>query len=246
MRTAAAPLMWASAGPCVSNDEAGLLREGDFQHCLVSCLTPLAFASSVGYSLKNTESRLRWDKGSKPTLSLWNDRHWHFSDKTLFYCHIPLGVRWRGACQMVVCGLLFCRFARYMMMCDIFRVLDMLIRLLIETLASVFALISYCIHSLQATQHQHLGIWIFAILQFYFPSNTHRRVYFYVHRKHHIFMIVISVTLLQKVLCMLSHTCCCSRYAQSHTVCLHTVPFTHPNKHAHTQMQSALDCQKST
>lgn len=58
MRTAAAPLMWALAGHCVSNDEAGLLREGDFQHCLVSCLTPLAFASSVGYSLKTQRARL--------------------------------------------------------------------------------------------------------------------------------------------------------------------------------------------
>lgn len=55
MRTAADLLMWASAGLCGAlrgEDEAGLLREGDFHCCSRSRFTPRASASSVGF--KNT------------------------------------------------------------------------------------------------------------------------------------------------------------------------------------------------
>lgn len=40
-----------------------------------------------------------------------------------------------------------------------------------------------------------------------------------------------------------SHTCCSSHHTTL-SGCLHTVPFAHPNTHAHTQMQKhALHCQ---
>lgn len=46
------------SGALYNYDKAGLVREGDFQDGLVSCLTPLVFTSSVGYNLKTqTETK---------------------------------------------------------------------------------------------------------------------------------------------------------------------------------------------
>lgn len=87
MRTAAAPLMWASAGPCMSKTR---LREGDFQQCSGFCLTPLAFASSVGYGLK-TESLSSKTKPLQPGPSLENDSYCHPSDNTWLQSHVPKG-----------------------------------------------------------------------------------------------------------------------------------------------------------
>lgn len=65
MRTAAASLMWASTGPCVSKTRQAYWGKGISKHCLVSCLTLLAFASFVCYSLKTQRVCLQWEKDSR-------------------------------------------------------------------------------------------------------------------------------------------------------------------------------------
>lgn len=81
MRTAAAPLMWASAGPCVCL-RRGRPAEGRGFPAQFGLLShPLSLHFLRGLQLKNTQ--FAQTTPLQPELSLWNDRHCQFSSGVL-------------------------------------------------------------------------------------------------------------------------------------------------------------------